>query len=52
MLASEVAALCKKLRLSRNLAENAIQLGANTHQEYLLRFPNVNEYLIHLTTNF
>lgn len=37
MLVSEIAALCKKLRLSRNLAENAMRLEAGTHQEYLLR---------------
>jgi len=37
MLATDIASLCKKLRLSRNLAENAMRLEANTHQEYLLR---------------
>ena len=37
MLTTDIAALCKKLRLSRNLAENAMRLEANTHQEYLLR---------------
>ncbi len=37
MLATDIAALCKKLRLSKNLADNAMRLEAETHQEYLLR---------------
>jgi len=36
MLTSEIAACCKRLRLSRNLVENAELIEENTHQEYLL----------------
>ena len=37
MLTSEIAACCKRLRLSRNIAEMSNQIQADSHQEYLLK---------------
>lgn len=37
MLTTEIAACCKRLRLSKNIVENAKQIEAETHQEYLLK---------------
>ena len=37
MLTEEIAACCKKLRLSKNLVENSEQIQAKTHQEFLLK---------------
>jgi len=37
MLTSEIAACCKKLRLSRNIVEMSGKIQADNHQEYLLK---------------
>ncbi|CDG37442.1 IstB-like ATP-binding protein [Acetivibrio thermocellus BC1] len=37
MLTSEIAACCKKLRLSRNIVEMSDKIQADNHQEYLLK---------------
>ena len=37
MIASEIAACCKRLRLSRNIVEMSDKIQADTHQEYLLK---------------
>ncbi len=37
MLTSEIAACCKRLRLSRNIAEMSGKIQADNHQEYLLK---------------
>ena len=37
MLTSEIAACCKRLKLSRNIAEMSEKLHAESHQEYLLK---------------
>ncbi|WP_272865271.1 IS21-like element helper ATPase IstB [Mycobacteroides abscessus] len=37
MLTNEIAAYCKALRLSRNIAEMSEKLQAESHQEYLLQ---------------
>ena len=37
MMKEEIAACCKTLKLSRNIAEMATELQADTHQEYLLK---------------
>ena len=37
MLEEEVINLCKKLRLSRNLADMAQKTEGETHQEYLYK---------------
>lgn len=37
MLTSEIAACCKRLRLSRNIVESSELIQAETHQEYLLK---------------
>jgi len=37
VLTEEIAACCKKLRLSKNLVENSEQIQAKSHQEYLLK---------------
>jgi len=37
VLTTEIAACCKRLRLSKNIVENAKQIEAETHQEYLLK---------------
>ena len=37
MLTTEIAACCKRLRLSKNIVENAKHIEAETHQEYLLK---------------
>lgn len=37
MLTSEIAACCKELRLSRNIAEMSEKLQAQSHQEYLFQ---------------
>jgi len=37
MLTNEIAACCKELRLSRNMAEMSAKLQAETHQEYLFK---------------
>lgn len=36
MLKTEIASCCKKLRLSKNLAENSETVQGDTFQEYLL----------------
>lgn len=44
-LQQEIAEACKELRLSSNLAEQAITLDGETHQEYVLKlFTNELEY--------
>jgi len=44
-LQQEIANACKELRLSSNLAEQAITLDGETHQEYVLKlFTNELEY--------
>jgi len=44
-LQREIAEACKALRLSSNLAEQAITLNGDTHQEYVLKlFTNELEY--------
>lgn len=37
MLTSEIAACCKRLRLSKNIVENSDRLTAESHQGYLLK---------------
>jgi DNA replication protein DnaC len=37
MLVSDIAACCKKLRLSKNIVEMSDKIQADTHQEYLLK---------------
>lgn len=37
MLTNEIAACCKELRLSRNMAEMSAKLQAENHQEYLFK---------------
>jgi len=37
MLTNEIAACCKELKLSRNIAEMSAKLQAETHQEYLFK---------------
>jgi DNA replication protein DnaC len=37
MLVSDIAACCKKLRLSRNMVEMSGKIQADSHQEYLLK---------------
>lgn len=37
MLVSDIAACCKRLRLSRNIVEMSDKIQADTHQEYLLK---------------
>jgi len=37
MLASDIAACCKRLRLSRNIVEMSDKIQADSHQEYLLK---------------
>ncbi|MBT9144152.1 MAG: Insertion sequence IS5376 putative ATP-binding protein [Syntrophomonadaceae bacterium] len=37
MLESDIAACCRRLRLSRNLVETSELIQADTHQEYLLK---------------
>jgi DNA replication protein DnaC len=37
MLTADIAACCKKLRLSKNIVENSQRIQADTHQEYLLQ---------------
>jgi DNA replication protein DnaC len=37
MLETDIASCCKRLRLSRNLVDNAALIQADTHQEYLLK---------------
>ena len=36
MMKEEIAACCKTLKLSRNIVESAMELQADSHQEYLL----------------
>lgn len=44
-LQQEIASACKELRLSSNLAEQAVTLDGETHQEYVLKlFTNELEY--------
>jgi len=44
-LQQEIAEICKALRLSSNLAEQAVTLDGKTHQEYVLKlFQNELEY--------
>lgn len=44
-LQQEIAKACKELRLSSNLAEQAVNLDGDTHQEYILKlFTNELEY--------
>lgn len=40
MLTEDIAACCKALRLSRNIAEMSEELQADSHQEYLLQLLN------------
>jgi len=37
MLVSDIAACCKRLRLSKNIVEMSDKIQADTHQEYLLK---------------
>lgn len=37
MLREEIAACCKALRLSRNMAENCMYIKADSHEEFLLK---------------
>lgn len=37
MIVSDIAACCKKLRLSRNIVEMSGKIQADSHQEYLLK---------------
>jgi DNA replication protein DnaC len=37
MLISDIAACCKRLRLSKNIVEMSDKIQADSHQEYLLK---------------
>jgi len=41
MIREELIQSCKKLRLSRNLAENSVNIEAGNFQEYLLKLFNL-----------
>jgi len=46
MLTSEIAACCKKLRLSRNIVEMSGKIQADNHQEYLLKLLSLRLYTV------